>query len=134
MKKIPFDNAAMVIGVSVLAISIAAGWMVHERSVLKQTAAQRNASIQTFEYLSLLKMRWGVTPEIKRKRAFLMAHPALVRQESRQKSLRLEYANLSQHEFDRIISTLMNTPFVITKLNLARSSNNTGTIIVEIEK
>lgn len=131
--KNPFDPSMLVVGVSLLAIILSGGWSLHQRSVLSEAAAQRDASIQTFERLSTLKGRWGDSPDIQRKRAYLMTHPALVRQEQRQKTLLLEYANLSKNEFDRIVGTLMNAPFVITKLTLTRNTN-AGTISVEIER
>ncbi|HZF70667.1 hypothetical protein [Sulfuricurvum sp.] len=131
--KTQFDPATLVVGVSFVAITIAAGWMMHEHSVLKEAAAQRDASVQTFERLASLKTRWENSPEIKQKTDFLLTHSALIRQEKRQKSLFLEYGNLSGNEFDRIASTLLNAPFVIKKLVLSRNGN-TGTISVEIEQ
>ncbi|MGA9045212.1 hypothetical protein [Sulfuricurvum sp.] len=131
--KNPFDPSTVVVGVSLFAIILTGGWALHQHSVLSEAAAQRDASIQTFERLSTLKGRWGDSPDIQQKRAYLMTHPALVRQEQRQKTLLLEYANLSKNEFDRIVGTLMNAPFVITKLALARNGD-TGTISVEIER
>lgn len=131
--KTQFDPATLVVGLSFAAISIAAGWSLHEGSVLKEAAAKRDESVQTFERLSSLKTRWGHSPEIQRKIDFLLAHPALIRQEYRQKSLFLEYGNLSGNEFDKLVSTLMNAPFVISKLALSRNAN-AGTISVEIEQ
>lgn len=131
--KNPFDPSVLVVGISLFAIILTGGWSMHQRTVLSETAAQRDASIQTFERLSTLKTRWENSPDVQRKRAYLMAHPALVRQERRQKTLLLEYANLSKNEFDRIVGTLMNAPFVITKLALARNGD-TGNISVEIEQ
>ncbi len=131
--KIPFDPPVLVVGLSFLAISIAAGWSLHERTMLTEAAVQRDASIQTSERLSSLKKRWDISPEVKLKSAFLLAHPALIRQERRSKSLFLEYANLSGNEFDRIVSTLMNAPFVIMKLTLTKNTN-AGSITVEIEQ
>lgn len=131
--KNPFDPSALVVGVSLFAVILSGGWSLHQHTVLNEASSQRDASIQTFERLSTLKTRWGNSPDIQQKRAYLMAHPALVRQERRQKTLHLEYANLSKNEFDRIVGALMNTPFVITKLALVRSTN-TGTISVEIEQ
>lgn len=127
------DPASLVVALSFVAITLSAGWMLHERNLLDETAAQRDASVQTSERLSSLKARWGNSPEMQRKVAFLLAHPALIRQEHRPKSLFLEYGNLSGDEFDKIVSTLMNAPFVITKLSLSRDAN-TGTISVEIEQ
>ncbi|MDD2783894.1 MAG: hypothetical protein PHO52_06725 [Sulfuricurvum sp.] len=131
--KTQFDPATLVVGVSFVVITIAAGWMMHEHSVLNEAAAQRDASVQTFERLSSLKTRWENSPEIKQKTDFLLTHPALIRQEKRQKSLFLEYGDLSGNEFDRIASTLLNAPFVIKKLVLSRNGNS-GTISVEIEQ
>ncbi|MDD2370014.1 MAG: hypothetical protein PHQ90_11995 [Sulfuricurvum sp.] len=131
--KAQFDPATLVVGLSFVAITIAAGWMMHEHSLLNEAALQRDASLQTSERLSSLKTRWGNSPEIKQKTDFLLAHPALIRQEKRQKSLYLEFGNLSGNDFDRIVSTLMNAPFVITKLVLSRNAN-AGTISVEIEQ
>lgn len=131
--KTPLDTATLIVGLSFVAITFSAGWMLHERSALNEAALQRDASLQTFERLSSLKARWGSSPEIQRKIDFLLAHPALTRQERRQKSLLLEYSNLSGNEFDKIVSTLMNAPFVITKLTLSRNAN-AGTISVEIEQ
>lgn len=127
------DPASLIVGLSLLAIALSSGWMLHERNALNEAAMQRDAIVQTSERLSSLKSRWGNSPEIQRKSAFLLAHPALTRQERRQKSLLLEYGNLSGNEFDKIIATLMNAPFVITKLTLSRNAN-TGTISVEIEQ
>lgn len=131
--KTQFDSTTLIVGLSFVAITIAAGWMMHERSLLNEAAAQRDASVQTSERLSSLKTRWGNSPEIKQKIDFLLTHPSLIRQEKRQKSLYLEYGNLSGNDFDRIASTLLNAPFVITKLMLSRNAN-TGTISVEIEQ
>ncbi|MCI4406006.1 MAG: hypothetical protein JHC35_01820 [Sulfuricurvum sp.] len=131
--KAQFDPATLVVGLSFIAITIATGWMMHEHSLLNEAAAQRDASVQTFERLSSLKTRWGNSPEIKQKTDFLLAHPSLIRQEKRQKSLYLEFGNLSGNDFDRIVSTLLNAPFVITKLVLSRNTN-VGTISVEIEQ
>lgn len=131
--KNPFDPSVLVVGVSLFAIILTGGWSMHQRTVLSEAAAQRDASIQTFERLSTLKTRWENSPDVQRKRAYLMAHPALVRQERRPKTLLLEYANLSKNEFDRIVGTLMNAPFVITKLAMTRNGD-TGTISVEIEQ
>ncbi len=133
MKKLLIDRASLVVGGSLLAIAIAWGWSMHERSALDTAAAERDASVQTYERLSSLKARWGGSPDVQRKRQYLLSHPSLVRQEQRQKSLYLEYANLSRNEFDRIVSTLMNAPFVILKLKLERTPD-AGTISVEIEK
>jgi hypothetical protein len=127
------DSTTLVVGLSFVAITIASGWMIYARSSLNEVALQRDASVQTFERLSSLKARWGNTPEIKQKIDFLLAHPALIRQEKRQKSLFLEYGNLSGNEFDRIISTFMNAPFVITKMSFTRNAN-AGAISVEIEQ
>lgn len=131
--KTQIDPATLVVGLSFIAITVAGGWMMHERSLLNEAAAQRDATIQTSVRLSSLKTRWGNTPEIKQKIDFLLSHPSLTRQEKRQKSLFLEYGNLSGNEFDRIVSTLMNSPFVIIKLVLSRN-DNTGTISVELEQ
>jgi hypothetical protein len=131
--KTQFDSTTLVVGVSFIAITIASVWMMHERSLLNEAAAQRDASVQTSERLSSLKTRWGNSPEIKQKIDFLLTHPSLIRQEKRQKSLYLEYGNLSGNDFDRIASTLLNAPFVITKLMLSRNAN-AGTISVEIEQ
>jgi hypothetical protein len=131
--KTQFDSTTLIVGLSFVAITIAAGWMMHERSLLNEAAAQRDASVQTSERLSSLKTRWGNSPEIKQKIDFLLTHPSLIRQEKRQKSLYLEYGNLSGNDFDRIASTLLNAPFVITKLMLSRNAN-AGTISVEIEQ
>jgi hypothetical protein len=131
--KTQFDSTTLIVGLSFVAITIAAGWMMHERSLLNEAAAQRDASVQTSERLSSLKTRWGNSPEIKQKTDFLLTHPSLLRQEKRQKSLYLEYGNLSGNDFDRIASTLLNAPFVITKLMLSRNAN-AGTISVEIEQ
>jgi hypothetical protein len=131
--KTQFDSTTLIVGLSFVAITIASGWMMHERSLLNEAAAQRDASVQTSERLSSLKTRWGNSPEIKQKIDFLLTHPSLLRQEKRQKSLYLEYGNLSGNDFDRIASTLLNAPFVITKLMLSRNAN-AGTISVEIEQ
>lgn len=131
--KTPLDSASLIVGLAFVAISITAGWSLHEGNVLNEAAVQRDASVQTSERLSSLKARWGHSPEIQQKIDFLLAHPALTRQERRQKSLLLEYGNLSGNEFDKIVSTLMNTPFVITKLTLSRNAN-AGTISVEMEQ
>lgn len=131
--KSQLDPATLIVGLSFVAMTLSAGWMLHERSVLTEAATERDASVQTSERLSSLKTRWGNSPEIQRKTAFLLAHPALTRQERRQKSLLLEYGNLSGNEFDKIISTLMNAPFVITKFTFSRNAN-AGTISVEIEQ
>lgn len=127
------NPATVIVGLSFITIALSSGWMLHERSSLNEAALLRDASVQTSERLSSLKARWGNSPEIQRKSAFLLAHPALTRQERRQKSLLLEYGNLSGNEFDKIVSTLMNAPFVITKLTLSRNAN-AGTISVEIEQ
>jgi hypothetical protein len=131
--KNPFEPSTLVIGCSLVAILITAGWSLHEKSVLSEVALQRDLSVQAFEHLSSLKSRWGNSPDIQRQTAFLLAHPSLIRQERRQKSLFLEYDNLSSNEFDKIVSTLMNTPFIITKFELTRRMN-VGTIRVEIEQ
>ncbi len=131
--KNPFETSTLVIGCSLVAILIAAGWSLHEKSVLNEVALQRDLSVQAFEQLSSLKSRWGNSPDIKRKTDFLLAHPSLIRQERREKSLFLEFDNLSSNEFDKIVSTLMNTPFIITKFELTRRMN-VGTIRVEIEQ
>jgi len=131
--KNPFEPSTLVIGCSLVAILIAAGWSLHEKSVLSEVALQRDLSVQAFEHLSSLKSRWVNSPDIKRKTDFLLAHPSLIRQERRQKSLFLEYDNLASNEFDKIVSTLMNTPFIITKSELTRRMN-VGTIRVEIEQ
>ena len=131
--KNPFEPSTLVIGCSLVAILIAVGWSLHEKSVLNEVALQRDLSVQAFEHLYSLKSRWVNSPDIKRKTDFLLAHPSLIRQERRQKSLFLEYDNLSSNEFDKIVSTLMNTPFIITKFELTRRMN-VGTIRVEIEQ
>lgn len=131
--KIPFDRSALFISLCVLSMIASAGYALTQNIALKETALQNAASIQSYERLSLLKTRWGKSAEIERKTAFLLAHPALVAQERRQKSLFLEYNNLSSGEFDRIVATLMNAPFVITRLSLSRAAQ-AGTISVEIEQ
>ncbi len=131
--KNPFEPSTLVIGCSLVAILIAAGWSLHEKSVLNEVALQRDLSVQAFEQLSSLKSRWVNSPDIKRKTDFLLAHPSLIRQERREKSLFLEFDNPSSNEFDKIVSTLMNTPFIITKFELTRRMN-VGTIRVEIEQ
>lgn len=132
MKK-PFDLAILVVASSLLMIAVSGGWSMYAQSVLSDASAQRNATMQTYEQLTAYKERWSHSSEVERKRSYLLTHPALIRQEQRQKTILLEYANLSGGEFDQLISTLMNAPFVISKLTLTRSLN-AGTLRVEIEK
>ena len=131
--KIPFDRSVVIISLCVLSIIASAGYALTQNMALQEATLQNAATIQSSERLSLLKTRWGKSAEIERKSAFLLAHPALVAQERRQKTLFLEYNNLSEGEFDRIVSTLMNAPFVITHLKLSRATQ-AGTISVEIEQ
>ena len=132
MKK-PIDLAMIVIASSLLIIVASGGWSIYAQSLLNEASAQRNATMQTYEQLIAFKERWSHSDEVERKHRYLLTHPALIRQEQRQKTILLEYANLSEGEFDQLISLLMNAPFVITKLTLTRSVN-VGSISVEIEK
>ena len=128
-----YDMTALLIGFSLLAISMMFGWSIHEHSLLNEAAEKRDNTQQMYERLNSLKTRWQNSPDIKQKRDFLFSHPSLVRQEKRQKTLYLEYKNLSGNDFDRIISTLLNSPFLIKKLSLSRNSD-AGAISVELEE
>lgn len=118
---------------TLLALVVAIGWEFHEQTLLKEAADNYNRSVQTSETLTLLKKRWNNSDLMQQKITLLLSSPSLTHQERKGKKLVLEYANLSQNEFDQIISTLLNNPFIITKLVVSRNSSG-GMLNVEIEQ
>ena len=128
-----YNINALIIGFFILAISVMFGWVMHEHSLLNEAAQKRDNSMQMFERLTSLKTRWQNSLDIKQKKEFLLSHPSLFHQEKRQKTLYLEYKNLSGNDFDRIVSTLLNSPFLIKKISLSRSED-VGAISVELEE
>ncbi|MDD5053094.1 MAG: hypothetical protein PHO27_10225 [Sulfuricurvum sp.] len=131
MKNI-FDPSRVVLTISLFFIVIATMWLIQIKSELSEVIIQRDMQVQAYENLTSLKERWGNTPDIQHKIENLLENPGLTRQDHKQNGLVLEFSNLSQNEFDRILSTLMNTPFVIKKLSLQRNAE-IGMISVEIE-
>lgn len=126
------NKAPLILMLCTGAVIASAIWSGHQTALLEETAQTENGYRQGASRLIAYKTRWLHSPGIAEKTAALLASSKLIRQERRSGTLYLEYAGLSRDEFDRIVTTLLNSPFVIKKLTLSHAS--VGSIRVEIEQ
>lgn len=128
-----FNKYMLIFSFYILFIACIFAWVMYEHSLLNEAAQTRDSNMQMYERFNSLKTRWQNSSDIQHKREFLLSHPSLSHQEKRQKTLLLEFKDLSGSSFDKIIATLLNSPFLIKKLTLSRNGDF-GTISVELEE
>lgn len=118
----------------VTAIIITMGWIGYETVIQNRLLSSQTALMQSRSDLQTLQQRWKSTSSLQTVTATLTSHPKLVKNENKGNRWHWEYQGLDGYDVDKILSELLNHPYVIKSLTLSRQNDMTATLSVEVEQ
>lgn len=123
--------------VSILAFLTTAGFLIAGVLKLKDgiedEVRAKAESIQTAETVLNLKAKWEDKNKIKGAIAIFASHPRISKNEPKDSRHTLEFTNLNPDEMNELTTKLMNSEFVIRKLEIKRLDATHGSILVEFD-
>ncbi len=118
----------------VTAIIITMGWIGYETVIQNRLLSSQTALMQSRSDLQTLQQRWKSTSSLQTVTATLTSHPKLIKNENKGNRWHWEYQGLDGYDVDKILSELLNHPYVIKSLTLSRQNDMTATLSVEVEQ
>lgn len=118
----------------VTAIIITMGWIGYETVIQNRLLSSQTALMQSRSDLQTLQQRWKSPSSLQTVTATLTSHPKLIKNENKGNRWHWEYQGLDGYDVDKILSELLNHPYVIKSLTLSRQNDMTATLSVEVEQ
>ena len=119
---------------TVTAIIITMGWIGYETVIQNRLLSSQTALMQSRSDLQTLQQRWKSPSSLQTVTATLTSHPKLIKNENKGNRWHWEYQGLDGYDVDKILSELLNHPYVIKSLTLSRQNDMTATLSVEVEQ